>query len=121
MSKIYSKYLELKEKNPKKLYLFESGKFYIFVGEDVDIINEYVVLKKTKFSKETDKCGFPKEVLNDYLRVFKNHNLLIEIVNSEVINEIDNLKEFFINIDLNKITPLEALNYLKQVKEIVLK
>ena len=46
MSKIICKYLELKKQNPKKLYLFKSGKFYIFVGEDCDFINEYVVLKK---------------------------------------------------------------------------
>lgn len=36
VSKIYAKYLELKEKNPNKLYLFKSGKFYIFIADDCD-------------------------------------------------------------------------------------
>ena len=70
MSKIYNKYLELKNNNPKKLYLFHSGKFYIFLADDADIINQYVVLKKTKFTKEIYKCGFPDSVIDDYKRVF---------------------------------------------------
>ena len=58
MSKIYNEYLKLKAQNADKLYLFKSGKFYIFVGEDCDTINNYVVLKKTNFSQESQKCGF---------------------------------------------------------------
>lgn len=30
MSKLYNEYLKLKEKDNNKLYLFKSGKFYIF-------------------------------------------------------------------------------------------
>ena len=86
MSKIYAKYLELKEKDKEKLYLFKSGKFYIFIADDCDAINDYVVLKKVKFTNEVYKCGFPENVLEDYLRVFKNHNLNIELVDNTNLN-----------------------------------
>lgn len=83
MSKLIEKYEKLKEKDREKLYLFKCGKFYIFLCDDADYINEYVVLKKTLFTKDKYKCGFPKESLYDYLRVFENHNLNIEIVEDE--------------------------------------
>ena len=119
MSVIYNKYLELKSNNKDKLYLFKSGNFYIFVGDDCDTINNYVVLKKVKFSNESNKCGFPVSVLDEYLRVFKNHNLDVEVI--EEIHEkdidVDKLKRKLSKIDLNTITPIEALNILKEVKE----
>ena len=119
MSKIYNEYLRLKAEDSNKLYLFKSGKFYIFVGDDCDIINNYVVLKKTKFSNESDKCGFPENVLNDYLRVFKNHNLDIEVINDVSLNKDNLLYNYIENIDINTITPLESLNYLKKIKELI--
>ena len=48
--KIYDKYKELKEQNSSKMYLFRNGNFYIFLDKDADLINEYVVLKKTNFT-----------------------------------------------------------------------
>lgn len=118
MSKIYAKYLELKEKNPNKLYLFKSGKFYIFIADDCDKFNEYMVLKKVKFCNETYKCGFPENVLEDYLRVFSNHKLDIELVENTDISG-NTVHEIIKNTDINKITPIEALKILEKLKEIV--
>lgn len=122
MSKIVEKYEELKQVDSSKLYLFKSGKFYIFIGDDCDYINEYIVLKKTKFSGEYCKCGFPVDSIDNYLRVFNNHNLNIEIItdfhvdNSKKESDIvDMLKK----INPDKMTPLEALNFLYKLKEIV--
>lgn len=53
--KLYDKYKELKEQNKDKLYLFKNGNFYIFIEEDADYINEYVVLRKTNFTKNIQK------------------------------------------------------------------
>lgn len=117
---IYNKYLQLKNENKDKLYLFRSGKFYIFVGEDCDTINNYVVLKKTKFSNESEKCGFPVNVLDDYLRVFKNHNLDVEIIEKANVSNSNKLIEKLIALDLNSITPIEAFNFLKEIKESIL-
>lgn len=118
MSKIYAKYLELKEKDKEKLYLFKSGKFYSFIADDCDAINDYVVLKKVKFTNEVYKCGFPENVLEDYLRVFKNHNLNIELVDNTNLNN-NSIYDIIKNTDINKITPLEALKILENLKEII--
>lgn len=117
---IYQKYLQLKEQDDTKMYLFKSGKFYIFVGEDCDTINNYVVLKKVKFSNESYKCGFPSNVLEDYMRVFKNHNLDVSIVDDITLVKKNNIREKLIDLDINAITPLEALNILNEVKENIL-
>lgn len=119
MSVIYQKYLQLKNNDPNKLYLFKSGKFYIFVGDDCDTINNYVVLKKVKFSNEAYKCGFPSNVLDEYLRVFKNHNLSVQVVESTNPTDADikSVRDKLMKVDLDSITPIEAMNILKDVKE----
>lgn len=118
LSKIYEKYLELKDIDKDKLYLFRAGKFYIFIGDDCDTINNYVVLKRVKFTSDAYKCGFPENVLEDYLRVFKNHKLNIEVI-EDVNNRNESVYEIIRNTDINKITPLEAFKILERLKEIV--
>ena len=118
MSKIVEKYKELKQVDDSKLYLFKSGKFYIFIGEDCDYINEYIVLKKTKFSGEYYKCGFPVDSLDDYLRVFHNHHLNIEIVTDfNISNKFESVVDIIRNIDVDKMTPIDSLNFLYQLKD----
>ena len=127
MSKIVDMYLKLKKENSEKMYLFKSGKFYIFIGEDCEKINDYVVLKKVKFSGEYYKCGFPNTVLDNYLRVFKNQNLDIEVVedcNNEKkdvsYEEKYKMIEKFINrIDIDKITPLDAISLIYKLRMII--
>ncbi len=119
MSKIYNKYLELKKEDKDKLYLFKAGKFYIFLGEDCDFINDYVVLKKVKFCNETYKCGFPENVLEQYLRVFKNHNLNIALITDLELNKNEDIYNFISKIDINNLTPLEALEKLSILKEMI--
>ena len=119
MSQIYDKYKELKEKDKEHMYLFRSGNFYIFLGEDADKINNYVVLKRTNFCKEAMKCGFPSGSLDEYLKVFQNHGLKIQVVEQpeekDFSKAIDNLKK----IDLDRVTPIKALNILKELKELL--
>lgn len=113
MSKIVIEYLRLKRKDSKKLYLFKSGNFYIFIGDDANYINDYMVLKKTKFSKEYDKCGFPIDKIEDYKRVFQNLKLNIEIIDKiSENNPIDELR----SIDISKLDKEEAINLLKEIK-----
>lgn len=131
MSKIYAKYLELKHNDSEKLYLFHSGKFYIFIAEDADVINQYVVLKKTKFTKEICKCGFPDNCLEDYQRVFKNHGLNIEIVESNlievpsiqdnkiIIDKYYKLEKHLKNINVNKIPLVNSIDLLNDLVKII--
>ena len=94
--------------------------FYIFIADDCERINDYVVLKKVKFTNRVKKCGFPANVLEDYLRVFKNHNLNVEIIEDfTLVNEKRNVYDYILSIDVNNITPLEALEKLEEIKEIV--
>lgn len=116
MSQIYEKYRALKKKDKKILYLFRSGNFYIFLGEDADKINEYVVLKKTKFCKEAMKCGFPVTSLEAYLRVFHNHGLKVEVIEKDE-SSYEEILSILKNLDLDHTTPIRALNILKKLKE----
>ena len=106
-------YNRRKRHDNNKLYLFKNGNFYIFIGDDCNTINNYMVLKQTKFSKEYNKCGFPVSSINDYKRVFNNLNLNIEIIDEIKSNPIEILKS--INIDNLNIS--EAKNILKDIKE----
>lgn len=128
MSKIYNKYLELKKENPNKLYLFHSGKFYIFIADDVETINQYVVLKKTRFTKEVSKCGFPDNCYDDYMRVFQNHHLDIEVIESNYIMDSSNpnnsnpiiekylkIERYIKDIDIYSITPLQSMEILHNI------
>lgn len=116
MSQIYDKYVALKMENQKMMYLFRSGNFYIFLGEDAEKINEYVVLKKTRFCKEAMKCGFPVSSLEAYLRVFRNHNLQVKVIEKEHVS-YEKLIESLRVLDLDHTTPIHALNILKDLKE----
>lgn len=116
MSEVFNRYKKLKEKDKKKMYLFPVGKFYIFLDEDADKINEYVVLKKTPFCKETYKCGFPIDRLEEYMKVFHNHQLPIVLVEKEESKNIEEVLEYIKKVDLDKMTPLKALNLLYEIK-----
>ena len=116
MSEVYNKYKKLKEKNKEEMYLFKIGKFYIFLDEDANRINDYVVLKKTPFCKDVLKCGFPVERLEDYLKVFHNHKLSITIVEPEE-NKEEQILDYLKKIDLDKLSPIKALNILYEMKE----
>ena len=118
VSKIYEKYLQLKEENEEKLYLFKSGKFYIFLGDDCKKINEYVVLKRTPFCKETEKCGFPENVLDEYLHVFQNHKLNIEIIQDFTLKKKNILYDYIENLDLEQMRPIDAFHQLIKIKEL---
>ena len=115
MGKVDSEYYRLKEKNKEKLYLFKVGNFYIFLGDDCDYINNYMVLKKTKFSNELDKCGFPINKIDDYLRVFKNLKLDVEVID-EIPNQ--NIYSILENINIDDITLEDAKIILKEIKKI---
>lgn len=122
MSKIYDKYIELKEIDNEKMYLFRCGNFYIFLDEDASKINEYVVLKMTQFTKNVLKCGFPITSLESYLKVFQNHQLKIEVVEDNSPKSLEEKMKKIIkileNTKIEKITPIESINILQKVKEI---
>ncbi len=119
MSRIYNKYIKLKEQNKDTMYLFRNGNFYIFLKEDAERINEYVVLKKTKFCKEAMKCGFPVSSLEEYMHVFHNHGLDVQIISQVETTDVKEALEKLKNINLDKTTPIQALQILKELQELL--
>lgn len=121
MSKIYSHYQKLKSENERCYYLFECGVFYLFVGQDAVEISKIIPLKLTHLNEEIYKCGFPIKSLNKYLELFQENNLDVVIIHKEekqytldfCLDIIKRLKQ----IDINSITPMEALKLLEELKQ----
>lgn len=116
---MYNRYIELKNTNSSTLYLFKSGAFYIFLEDDAITINKYINLKLTSFGNNYIKCGFPVNSYDKYMNIFKRLNLNIDEVNFNEVTEYDT--NYILNklksIDMNRLTPLDAFNIIKELKE----
>ena len=119
MSRIYNKYIKLKEQNKDTMYLFRNGNFYIFLKEDAERINEYDVLKKTKFCKDAKKCCIPFSSIEEYMHVFHNHGLDVQIISQVETTDVKEALEKLKNINLDKTTPIQALQILKELQELL--
>lgn len=120
MSKLYMKYLEKKNIDKNKYYLFECGMFYIFIDDDAYKISKYVPFKITKLNENIVKCGFPKNSIDKYMEIFNKLELDIEIVNNndkDVIN--DKIVKMIKDIDIDNISPLKAIEILYKFKELL--
>ena len=120
MSKLYTRYLEKKNIDKDKYYLFECGMFYIFIDDDAYKISKYVPFKITKLNENIVKCGFPKNSIDKYMEIFNNLELYIEIVNNndkDVIN--DKIIKMIKDIDIDNISPLKAIEILYKFKELL--
>ena len=120
MSKLYTRYLEKKNIDKDKYYLFECGMFYIFIDDDAYKISKYVPFKITKLNENIVKCGFPKNSIDKYMEIFNNLELDIEIVNNndkDVIN--DKIIKIIKDIDIDNISPLKVIEILYKFKELL--
>ena len=122
MSKIYLKYLKLKESNNLKYYLFKSGNFYIFIDEDAKKISSITTLCLTNLNNDIVKCGFPVNSINKYISIFNNLNIDIEIIYNIEENSNNNINiiiKKLKKIDIENITPIKSLNILKELKDLI--
>lgn len=117
MSRLYERYLKEKNKNKDILYLFECGKFYIFIDEDAIKINSITTLKLTKLNNYVYKCGFPNNSLDKYLEIFKNLNLDVEVIKDE--DKVPDISKVIKNINIDELTFEELKDLLKNVKEYI--
>ncbi len=84
MSKLLTKFQELKRQDPSKLYVFKSGIFYLFLQEDAKTVSPILNLKITNLNETTVKCGFPVANLDKYLSLLKMTPYEVEFIeNSE--------------------------------------
>ena len=117
ISKIYDRYIELKNKDSDKIYLFLCGNFYIALDSDAIILNELFGMKLTKFSNLCDKCGFPKNSIEKYINIFNEHNIKYEIIENK--DKIDIIKEK-VSVDINSMSNEELKNIITNIKKLIL-
>ena len=127
MSKIYSTYLDLKEKNSDTILLFKSGIFFIAIDKDADYLSNLLGLKLTNLNNTIKKCGFPCSSLDKYLRLFKACQLEIKIIETtektsyslkeyEQKNEVLEILNLINNIDINNLSVSEAYGFIEDLK-----
>lgn len=92
MSKIYQKYEDLKNKDVDIVYLFLCGNFYIALDSDAILLNELFSMKLTKFSNLCDKCGFPKNSLEKYIKLFDDKNIKYSLIENSLSDSDKYLK-----------------------------
>lgn len=105
MSKLYKQYLDLKNSNNTKIYLFKNGIFYIALEDDAIYLAELFNLKLTNFGNTTLKCGFPEGRLDYYIELFKEKNIeyiIIENITAKSNNKTESItlnKQSNLNIE----------------------
>lgn len=123
MSKLYSKYKELKGKNPDCLYLFKSGIFILAIQEDAELLSNELNLKITNLNLEIIKCGFPISRQEHYFRILEAKKINFKLVDdkygiienySDYINnsELKEIVNKIVNINFDEITFKEAYEIL---------
>lgn len=124
MSKLYKKYLQLKNENSEKYYLFHSGIFYIFLAEDSAYLSKKLGLKQTKFTDEVNKCGFPQNSKAKYVKLLNEIGIDYKIIEKEdaqvtvdhsVLKKLKEIKK----INFNEIKPIDALTILYELQEVL--
>lgn len=122
MSKLEEKYLFYKKENNEKVYLFESGLFYLFLGEDANKFGDFFDFKITPINSRINKCGFPKKSAKKYLSILNKLGYNVEVVNKE-IGDYEKRTDLIIsklkNIDVNNINGIEALNILAEMRNLL--
>lgn len=131
MSKLYTKYKELKHfSNPteKKLFLFKSGIFFLFIDEDAKIASSLLNLKLGKLNEEIVKCGFPTSSLEKYTNLLKYSGYKLEIVDindNQICSSndylhnvaIQNIIENILKIDIDSLSISEAYDFLYHIQK----
>ena len=124
MSKLYTKYLELKKQSTNIIYLFKSGIFFLALQEDAEKLSSELGLKITNLSPNVTKCGFPISRQEHYFRLLEAKNIDFTIVD-EKYGMVENYSDYMNNSNLkliiNKIIGLDFDNITyKEAYEILL-
>ncbi len=120
MSKLYDRYLHLKQMDKSKIYLIKSGIFYISLDEDALELAEKFNFKLTNLNDSIIKCGFPETRLTYYTNLMDKMNIKYEIDSSqstvskrnELLKNNKNFIDKIASLDLDTISFKEAHNIL---------
>ena len=102
MSKLYSKYIELKNNNPDSLYLFKSGIFFIALQDDARFLSEELNLRLTNLNEDVIKCGFPISREEHYVRLLQAKEINFQIIDS-TYGVIENYSDYMNNTKLKEV------------------
>lgn len=102
MSKLYSNYSKLKQKNPQTIYLFKSGIFYLALNEDSQTLSNILGLKITHLNESVTKCGFPVSRIEHYINLLNANHINFQIVDS-YYGVVSNYSEYLNNSQVKKI------------------
>ncbi len=115
MSKLYKKYLKLKE-NKNIIYVFRVGIFYILIDEDALSLSNLLGLKCTKLNDSIYKCGFPVDSGSKYFKKMDILNIEYQVIDNltseENFSELNKVLDKIKLLDINNITGVEAINIL---------
>lgn len=95
MSKIYSKYLQIKSSNlysNNTLFLFKSGIFFMFVAEDAVKASSLLGLKLSHLNESVLKCSFPISSFEKYEQLLKDLNYSLQIVDMTQSSSLSSLE-----------------------------
>ena len=127
MSKLFTMYQNLKSENSSDLYLFKSGMFYIFLDDDARKINELLGLKLTNLNSSVQKCGFPQNSPNKYLKLLNYLPNSIKIIDGSSMTKY-NVSEYILDqncfnilsklssVDINSLSVKEAFDFISNLK-----
>ena len=73
-------------------------------------------MKLTKFSNLCDKCGFPKNSLDKYIKLFNTNNIEYEIIENK--DKIDIIRKK-VSVDINNMSNEELKNIITSMKLIL--
>lgn len=96
MSKLYSKYEELKSANPDIIYLFKSGIFFLALQDDAKFLSCELDLRITNLNENIVKCGFPVSREEHYLRLLQAKEIPFQIIDN-TYGVIDNYSDYMNN------------------------
>ena len=102
MSKLYTRYTELKKKDPNCAYFFKVGIFYLALAEDAQKLSEPLKLNLGNLNDNIVKISFPVSKLDYYTRLLDALSISFKLID-DTYGTIDNYTDYLNNIHLKKI------------------
>ncbi len=116
MSKLYDKYIKLKEKNSDTVYLFKAGIFYLALGEDAVRLSVSLKLNLGKLNEEIEKVGFPVSCRERYVRLLEALEIPFQFVD-DTYGVIENYSDYSNNEKLIRSLSTIGIEFLMSTQK----